>query len=67
MSDWRETRKQEINKFEDNPSNSIEEYLKIFPDMNERAKNCGMSTEEYLRYWICNGLSPDARVTQGEK
>ena len=63
MSDWRKTRKQEIDKFENNPSKSIEENLKILPDMHERAKNCGMSTEQYLRHWIYNGLAPDAKVT----
>ena len=61
--DWRTARKHEIDNFENDISKSIEENLKILPDMHERAKKCGMSTEEYLRHWIYNGLAPDAKVT----
>ena len=62
--DWRTSRKHVIDNFENDISKSIEEHLKILPTMHERAKACGMSTEEYLRYWIYNGLAPGAMVKQ---
>ena len=62
MTDWRETRKQEIDKFEANKEQSIKENLKILPDMHERAKNCHMSTEDYLEHWILSGLAPDSKI-----
>lgn len=52
-------RDRDIEFFEKNKDELVK---RSHPQISVHAEKLGMTVEEYLRYWIYQGLAPDVRV-----